>query len=104
MTAPPSIATDAVLVKSEAMPEDSETVRGYDFNNGIDYHELLKSYTRSGFQALNFGKAVMEINKMVSFNPFMPIGFFYFNSLGKFISCIKGVWLVFIIVISYRNI
>lgn len=65
MAAPPSIATDAVLVKSEEMPEDSETVRGYDFNAGVDYHELLKSYTRSGFQALNFGKAVMEINKMI---------------------------------------
>ena len=47
------------------MPEGSETVRGYDFNNGLDYHELLKSYKRSGFQALNFGKAVEEINKMV---------------------------------------
>ena len=47
------------------MPEGSETVRGYDFNNGLDYHELLRSYKRSGFQALNFGKAVEEINKMV---------------------------------------
>lgn len=65
MALPPSIATDAVLVKSEAMPEDSETVRGYDFNTGVDYHELLKSYTRSGFQAMNFGKAVTEINKMI---------------------------------------
>ena len=66
MALPPSIATDAVLVKSENMPEGSETVRGYDFNNGVDYHKLLKSYTRSGFQAMNFGNAVTEINKMVN--------------------------------------
>ena len=66
MALPPSIATDAVLLKSENMPEGSETVRGYDFNNGVDYHQLLKSYTRSGFQAMNFGNAVTEINKMVN--------------------------------------
>ena len=28
----------------------------------------------------------------------MPTGFFYFNSLDKFISYIRGFWLVFIIV------
>ena len=50
------------------MPEGSETVRGYDFNNGLDYHQLLMSYKRTGFQALNFGKAVEEINKMVGFD------------------------------------
>jgi deoxyhypusine synthase len=64
----PQLAADAVLVKSEAMPDDcGETVKGYDFNNGVNYHELLKSYGRSGFQATNFGKAVEEINKMVSY-------------------------------------
>ena len=31
-------------------------------------------------------------------NPFVPSGFFYFNSLVGFISCIRGVLLVFIIV------
>ena len=29
----------------------------------------------------------------------MPSGFFYFNSLDGFISYIRGVWLVFIIII-----
>lgn len=61
----PQLVADAVLVKSEAMPECSETVKGYDFNNGVNYHELLESYKRCGFQATNFGKAVEEINKMI---------------------------------------
>lgn len=65
MAMPPSLATDAVMVQSESMPVGTETVQGYDFNKGIDYHALLQSYTRSGFQATNFGKAVEEINKMV---------------------------------------
>lgn len=61
----PQLVSDAVLVKSGAMPEGLETVKGYDFNNGVNYHELLESYKRCGFQATNFGKAVEEINKMV---------------------------------------
>ncbi|KAL5012532.1 hypothetical protein ScPMuIL_011083 [Solemya velum] len=65
MAAPPSLATDAVMVQSESMPVGSETVQGYDFNKGVDYHALLQSYTRSGFQATNFGKAIEEINKMI---------------------------------------
>jgi len=65
MASVPSLAADAVLAVSEEMPEGSETVQGYEFNNGIDYHELLKSYKFSGFQATNFGLAVEEINKMI---------------------------------------
>ncbi|XP_022322469.2 putative deoxyhypusine synthase isoform X1 [Crassostrea virginica] len=62
---PPKLATDAVLVKSEKISEGAETVEGYDFNNGVNYHKLLQSYARSGFQASNFGNAVQQINKMI---------------------------------------
>jgi deoxyhypusine synthase len=61
----PEIAMNAVLKGSEKMPEGSETVKGYDFNNGLDYGALLATYKLSGFQATNFGKAVDEINNMV---------------------------------------
>ena len=61
----PAAALDAVLQKSQAMPKGSETVQGYDFNQGVDYHKLLESYRRSGFQATNFGLAVNEINRML---------------------------------------
>ena len=50
-------------------------VKGYDFNQGVDYHALLQSYKYSGFQATNFGLAVEEINKMISkrfFDSFRP--------------------------------
>ncbi|XP_046546831.1 deoxyhypusine synthase-like [Haliotis rubra] len=62
---PPSVATEAVLVKSSPMPDGTPTVKGYDFNEGINYHKLMESYRRSGFQATNFGKAVEEINRMI---------------------------------------
>ena len=36
-------------------------------------------------------------------NPFMPSGLFYLKSLDKSVSCLRGVWLVFIIV-NFRRI
>ena len=63
----PALAKDAVLQLSEEMPQDTPKVKGYDFNSGIHYEELLESYLFSGFQATNFGLAVEEINKMVRF-------------------------------------
>lgn len=61
----PQLVKDAVLASSEPVAVDSLEIRGYDFNDGVDYHALLDSYKRTGFQATNFGKAVEEINKMV---------------------------------------
>merc|ERR1711962_1317348 len=61
----PSIVTDAVLIESAAMPDDAVTVEGYDFNQGIHYDKLLASMKRTGFQALHFGQAVEEINRMI---------------------------------------
>ena len=62
----PDIFQEAVLVKSEPMPEDAVEVRGYDFSGPLDYHRLLQSFRTTGFQATNFGLAMQEINKMVS--------------------------------------
>ncbi|CAB3360532.1 Hypothetical predicted protein [Cloeon dipterum] len=59
-------AEEAVFVKSEQLPENTPQVKGYDWNKGIDYHELLNAYKYSGFQATNFGLAVDEINKMIA--------------------------------------
>ncbi|KAJ1564555.1 hypothetical protein HK096_007419, partial [Nowakowskiella sp. JEL0078] len=62
----PSGALEAVLVPSNVPASlSANVVRGYDFNNGIDYSALLKSYISTGFQATEFGKAVNEINRML---------------------------------------
>ena len=37
------------------------------------------------------------------FNPFMPNGLIYLKSLDSSISCIRGVWLVFIITMLLKN-
>ena len=62
----PKAAQDAVLQASEPMPEGSVTVEGYDFNKGVNHHELLQSFRRTGFQATNFGKAVEEVQRMLA--------------------------------------
>jgi deoxyhypusine synthase len=59
------LASDAVLQGSEKMPEGSEIVKGYDWSQGVNYEELLKSFRNCGFQATNFGRAVDEINRML---------------------------------------
>lgn len=61
----PQMAKDAVLVSSSKLPDETPIVKGFDFNDGINYDNLLQSYLHSGFQATNFGQAVQEINKMV---------------------------------------
>ena len=118
----PQLAADAVLVKSEAMPDDcGETVKGYDFNNGVNYHELLKSYGRSGFQATNFGKAVEEINKMVSYwsDVYTEINTVVSNivnsdhvclfrvmtseMLGKLRTCTSGVYAITVTTSTYHS-
>lgn len=61
----PETARSAVFQESRVLPTDAKVVRGYDFNRGVSYGELLKTYEASGFQATNFGRAVNEINKML---------------------------------------
>ncbi|KAJ3124817.1 hypothetical protein HK098_000857 [Nowakowskiella sp. JEL0407] len=63
---PPNQAIEAVLVHSQIPSNITEKAEGYDFNKGVNYEELLKSYYRTGFQATEFGKAVNEINRMIN--------------------------------------
>ncbi|PSN57913.1 putative deoxyhypusine synthase [Blattella germanica] len=65
-TAIPEKAKAAVLVESVPLPSGTPTVRGYDFNKGVNYKALLETYRYSGFQATNFGLAVDEINNMLA--------------------------------------
>ena len=62
-----STARTAVLVPSDEMPENATSVKGYDFNQGIDFNALLESYFTTGFQATQLGRAIAEINRMVNF-------------------------------------
>jgi len=60
----PKILVESVLMKSSVIPETQE-VKGYDFNQGINYEDIIKSYLTTGFQATNLGKSIDIINKML---------------------------------------
>ncbi|XP_068435024.1 deoxyhypusine synthase-like [Clinocottus analis] len=49
----------------QPVPDDIPEVHGYDFNQGVDYRALLKSYLNTAFQATNVGLAIQEINNMI---------------------------------------
>lgn len=57
-----SVAEASVLRKSTSMPLDSTVIKGYDFNDGIDYDNLLNFYISTGFQASHFAQAVQVIS------------------------------------------
>lgn len=56
---------NAVLVPSVSISSDTPIIKGYDFNNGINYEAIFQSYKTSGFQASNIGLGIEEINKMI---------------------------------------
>ena len=59
-------AREAVLSHSGPLPVEPVEVSGYDFNMGVNYEQLIKSFFTTGFQATNFGMALHEINRMVN--------------------------------------
>lgn len=69
-----NIALEATHVKGESSGDFFKgkcIVRGYDFDRGVDHHELLKSFITNGFQSTLFARAVNEVNRMVRFTHFV---------------------------------
>lgn len=56
-----------VFKESENLEGSCVKIEGYDFNQGVDYSQLLRSMVTTGFQASNLGDAIEVINQMVSF-------------------------------------
>lgn len=60
----PRVAQEAVLVRSETLEGKYTRVRGYDFNDGVDYEKLMESYVTMGYQGTNLGEAINEVKRM----------------------------------------
>ena len=67
------IARKNILRKSEEIT--GIPIKGYDFNKGVDYENLLNSFLSTGFQASNFAKAKGIINNMISEKAFIFLGY-----------------------------
>lgn len=57
-------AEEAILKKSEE-PKNLPVVKGYDFDEGVNFDKILNSYETTGYQATNLAKAIKIINKMI---------------------------------------
>lgn len=44
-------------------------IKGYDFNKGVNFDEIINSYLTTGIQATNVSKAIDIINKMIKWQP-----------------------------------
>ena len=68
-TEAPTLATDAVLVRSQPIPDGVPQIDGIEFNDyrdrDISVPELLKGMTNMGFQASAVADATRIVNKMV---------------------------------------
>ncbi|GAU49948.1 hypothetical protein TSUD_243870 [Trifolium subterraneum] len=56
-----------VFKESENLNGKCLQIEGYDFNNGVNYQNLLKSMLTTGFQASNLADAINVVNQMVLF-------------------------------------
>ncbi|QQG38936.1 MAG: deoxyhypusine synthase [Candidatus Woesearchaeota archaeon] len=62
-----------ILRKSEEAK--GTVIKGYNFGNGVNYEEIIKSYKSTGFQASNFSKAIDIVNKMIKEKVFIYLGY-----------------------------
>lgn len=54
---------------------EGTAIKGYDFDKGVDYKKLVKSFASTGFQASHFSRAVEITNKMISEKAFVYLGY-----------------------------
>ncbi|CAN1268772.1 Deoxyhypusine synthase [Linum perenne] len=64
----PSSVHATVFKESESLEGKSHKIQGYDFNQGVDYPQLLKSMLSTGFQASNLGDAISVVNQMLDWS------------------------------------
>ena len=60
------IARESILKPSEEI--EGISIKGYDFNKGVDYEKIIDSYLSTGFQASHLAKAIEIIEKMIKEN------------------------------------
>ncbi|MFA7708103.1 MAG: deoxyhypusine synthase [Candidatus Pacearchaeota archaeon] len=67
------IARENLIRESEEVKGLS--IKGYDFNKGVDYSKMLDCYLTTGAQATNLGRAVEIIKKMRKDKAFIYLGY-----------------------------
>ena len=68
------------------------------FQKGLDLQEQTRKSAK-----LSHSRTEENLQLVRLINPFMPSGIFYHNSFDRSFCYIRGVWLVFIIIMFCRN-
>ena len=63
----------AILKESEEV--EGITIKGYNFNEGVNWDKITESYASTGFQATNLSKAVEICKKMRKEKAFVYLGY-----------------------------
>src|SRR3989344_3729664 len=64
---------EAILKESEEI--EGEKVQGYDFNKGLNWDEIINSFSSTGFQATHLARAVEIIKEMRKEKAFIYLGY-----------------------------
>lgn len=68
-----SIARKNILRKSQDVP--GVAIKGYDFNKGVNYPEIVKSFGRMGYQATHLSRAIEITNRMIDAKATVFLGY-----------------------------
>lgn len=68
-----AIARKNILRESE--DANGEAIRGYDFNKGVDYQGIVKSFASTGYQATHLSRAIEITNKMLAAKAAIFLGY-----------------------------
>ncbi|HKL23655.1 MAG TPA: deoxyhypusine synthase [Candidatus Nanoarchaeia archaeon] len=66
-------ARENILRESEEV--EGVSIKGYDFNEGIDFEKILDSYFSMGIQSTNFSKGIEIINEMIREKAYIYLGY-----------------------------
>ena len=67
------VARENVLFEGEEV--EGLSIKGYDFDSGVDYEKLLDSFESTGFQATHFAQAIKIIKNMIKDNATIYLGY-----------------------------
>lgn len=67
------VARENILRRSEEA--SGVNIKGYDFNQGVDFAKIIDSFASTGFQATNLARAIEIINKMRKEKAFIYLGY-----------------------------
>lgn len=54
---------------------DGISIKGYDFNKGVNYNKIIDSFASTGFQASHLAQSIDIIKKMISEKAFIFLGY-----------------------------